>query len=57
MDVLDRKTTEELLRAILAEAAKANNELRCSLHDVQKAQNRLNFMLVLINRLIERTGD
>jgi hypothetical protein len=57
MDILDKKTDEELLKSLLAEVAKASNELRCSLGDVQKAQTRLNFVLVLTNTLIERKRD
>ena len=57
MQVLDTKTTEELLRSILAEVAKAQNEIRCGKADIEKAQGRLNFLLVVINKMIERTRD
>jgi hypothetical protein len=57
MDVLDRKTDEELIKSILAEVAKANNELRCARGDIEKATSRLNFLLVVANRLIERKED
>lgn len=57
MDMLDRKTDEELLRSFLAEIAKASNELRCARGDIEKATNRINFLLVLANKLIERQGD
>ena len=57
MDVLDKKTENEILRTMLAEIAKANNEVRCAKGDLDKAHNRLNFLLVLANKMIERNGD
>ena len=54
MDLLDRKTTDELLKSVLAEAAKARNEIKCAEADIHKAQNRLSFLLVLANELINR---
>lgn len=54
MDVVDDKTTSELLRSLLAEIAKATNEIRCADADVKKAQNRLSFALVIVNSLIQR---
>lgn len=57
MDILDKKTDEELLRSIIGELAKANNELRCARADVEKATGRINFLLVMANTLIERQGD
>lgn len=57
MDIVDKKTTEELTESILAEVAKSNNEIKCAKNDLDKAQNRLNFCLVLANKLIDRQGD
>ena len=57
MDVLDKKTTTELISSLLGELAKATNELRCARGDVEKIQNRLNFGIVLVNELIKRQGD
>lgn len=57
MDVLDSKTDEELLRSLLAEVAKANNELNCATADLRKARNRLSFLVVLTNKLIDREED
>jgi len=57
MDVLDKKTTTELVSSLLGELAKATNELRCARGDVEKIQNRLNFGIVLVNELIKRQGD
>lgn len=57
MDVLDKKTTEELIVSLVGEAAKASNELRCAKADIEKMQGRLNFTLVLLNEVIKRQGD
>lgn len=57
MDMLDNKTDIELLQSLLAEMAKANNEIRCAQQDLNKAQNRIKFLLLLANMLIERQGD
>lgn len=57
MDILQTKTNEELYESLLAEIAKATNELKCSERDVKKAQGRLQFALVAVNELINRTGD
>lgn len=54
MDILDNKTDEELLRSLLAETAKAKNELHHGIKDFEKAIGRLSFVLVLINTLLER---
>lgn len=57
MDVIDKKTNEDLLRSLLAEIAKANNELNCAQADIKKARSRLSFLIMLTNELIDRTGD
>ena len=57
MDLLKEKTDQELLESVLAEVAKATNELRCSIGDVQKAQSRLSFVLALVNTLMQRIDD
>ena len=54
MTVIDSKTSDELLRSLLAEVAKATNELRCARGDVDKAQSRLTFTVALLNELIKR---
>jgi len=54
MDPLNNKSDNELLRSLLGEVAKAQNELRCAQGDLSKAQSRIAFLLVVINRLIER---
>jgi hypothetical protein len=54
MDILDEKSDTELIRSAIGEIAKARNELLCARADVEKATGRLNFLLVLANKLIER---
>lgn len=57
MDVLDTKTDKQLLESLIAEIAKATNEIRCAKADIDKAQGRIKFLLVLAHTLIERQGD
>jgi hypothetical protein len=57
MDILDQKTSEELHRALIVELAKAKNELACARSDLDKVTNRLGFLLVIANKLIDRKGD
>ena len=57
MDLIDKKSDLELLQSLLAEMAKANNEIKCAQADLNKAQNRLKFLLLLANTLIDRTQD
>ena len=56
-DLLDNKTDSELLESILKEAAKATNEIACAKRDIAKATSRLQFILVLANRLTDRKGS
>lgn len=57
MDVLDTKSDKDLLKSLLAEIAKARNELSCAKGDLDKANSRLSFLLVVANKLIERHED
>lgn len=57
MDILEDKSTSELHATVLAEVAKAKNEIACARGDLQKAQARLNFLIVLANELINRGED
>ena len=57
MDVLDTKTDEQLLESLIAEIAKCTNEIKCARGDIDKAQGRIKFMLVLAHTLIKRQGD
>lgn len=54
MDPVENKSDDELLKSLLAEAAKARNEINCASGDIQKATNRLNFILLLVNELLDR---
>jgi hypothetical protein len=53
-DIISSKTDQEILETLLKEAAKASNELTAVKNDVTKAQNRVKFSIMLINRLLER---
>ena len=57
MDVLDTKSDKELLQSLVAEIAKATNEIKCARGDIDKAQSRIKFLLVVAHTLIERHGD
>ncbi len=57
MNILDQKTIDELHRSLLAEVAKATNEVKCAKQDLEKASNRLSFLLVVLNKLIDRPKD
>ena len=57
MDILDQKTQAELLKSLIAELAKAKNELGCARADIDKINSRIAFLLVVANTLINRQGD
>jgi hypothetical protein len=57
MDILDKKTDDELLKSLLGELAKAKNELSCAKGDIDKINSRLSFLLVVTNTLINRKED
>ena len=59
MDMIDRHTDIELYRSLLAESAKALNELRCAKQDIEKAISRETFVILMMYKLIERklNGD
>ena len=57
MDVLDSKTDKQLLESLIAEIAKATNEIKCARGDLEKAQSRIKFLLVLAHTMIERQKD
>lgn len=57
MDNIDNKTDDQLLVSLLAETAKAGNEIKCAQKDLQKAQSRLQFVVMLTNNLINRKKD
>jgi len=57
MDILNNKTDKELLQSLVAEIAKATNEIKCARGDIDKAQSRIKFLLVVAHELINRQGD
>lgn len=54
MDILSNKSDQELVQSMLAELAKATNELRCARGDVEKAQNRMKFCILVANEVLTR---
>jgi len=56
-DIFNDKTDQELLESLLAEVAKATNELRCGERDIKKANGRLQFAVMAINNMINRQKD
>jgi hypothetical protein len=57
MDILDTKTDSELLRSIVAELAKARNEMACAKGDMDKASSRISFLLAVANTIINRSKE
>ena len=57
MDILDNKSDQELVKSLIGEAAKARNEIACALRDLEKAQSRLSFIVVVANEQLKRQGD
>ena len=51
---LERYNDSELLKSLLAEAAKSINELKQAQGDLDKINSRLRFILVILNTLQER---
>ena len=56
-DIFDEKTNKALLESLLAEVAKASNELKCAQRDINKATGRIQFAVMAINSMINRSGD
>jgi len=56
MDVINTKTELELYKSLLAECAKAQNEVNCADGDLRKARSRLSFLVAVLNQLINRKG-
>jgi len=57
MELLDRKTDKELIQSLIGEIAKATNELKCARGDLDKANGRLQFLIVVTNTMLNRQGD
>lgn len=57
MQIIDQKTTDELVNSLIAEAAKAQNEIACARGDLDKAASRLKFILMVLNTIKTRKED
>lgn len=57
MDIIDSKNDTELLQSLIAETAKATNELKTAQNDIDKAKSRIKFALMLANKMIDRKKD
>lgn len=57
MDVIDNKSDKQLLESLIAEVAKATNEIKCAKGDIEKAQSRIRFINMVLHTLIDRQGD
>ena len=55
--LFDSLTTEQLLRSMEAEAAKALAELKCLRKDSEQIDARLRFLLSVIHHLKDKIGD
>jgi glutamine phosphoribosylpyrophosphate amidotransferase len=55
MEFFNDRSDSELLRSILAETAKATNEVKCAKADLEKANNRLSFVVMLTNTILKRS--
>ena len=55
--IFDKHDEDEIFRSILAETAKAANELRCAKGDLNQVDVRLKFILAAINHLQQRYED
>ena len=54
MQIVKDKTNQDLLASLLAEVAKAQNEIACARGDLDKATSRLKFVLMVVNELKDR---
>jgi hypothetical protein len=57
MNIIDSKSSDELLQSLVAEVAKAQNEIRCARGDLNKAHGRLQFLIAVINQLQQRSKE
>mgnify|MGYP003144437529 FL=1 len=54
MQIWKNHSTQEILKSLEAEVAKAQNEIKCAEKDLVKAQGRLQFALSGIHHLQDR---
>ena len=57
MDILENKTDNELLQSLIAELAKATNEVKCARGDLEKANGRIRFLMAVTYELMNRQKD
>jgi len=57
VEILTNKTSQELAQSVIAETAKARNEIACAQRDCAKAESRLKFLIAVANELAKRPGD
>lgn len=57
MKIVEDLSRKDLHKTILAELAKSKNELNSAQRDIDKAQSRISFLIVLANELISRGED
>lgn len=51
MQIWNKHTPQEILQTLEMELAKAQAELRCAETDIQKAKNRIAFLLTAVHHL------
>ncbi len=54
MQIIKDKTDNDLLKSLVAELAKAQNEIACARGDLDKATSRLKFVLMVVNEIKDR---
>lgn len=54
MQILDNLTPLELAQSLLAECAKASSEIKTARADLEKAERRIKFSIMLANTIIEK---
>jgi hypothetical protein len=57
IEVINQKSDKELVQSLVGEIAKAKNEISCAEADIRKAKGRLQFLIVVVNELLNRQGD
>lgn len=55
--IFDELTDEQILRSLIAECAKALNEIKCARKDLDVADARLRFLLSAVHHLNDKIGE
>ena len=53
MQILNTLSRKELAQTVLAEVAKANNEIKCAESDIKKANSRLGFLVAVAHQMLQ----